>query len=84
MGTLTDESRRKQLEQVLDCIQRYPLKTSAQDAIRRQIRLGISDEALLDLLWQRMENETLCEIPSAEEQKAQEPKIICAMGLRKS
>lgn len=82
--TLTDESRRKQLEQVLDCIQRYPLKTSAQDAIRRQIRLGISDEALLDLLRQRLENETLCEIPSAEEQKAQEPKIICAMGLRKS
>jgi hypothetical protein len=70
-----------QLEPVLALIWRFPLKRAAQDAISRQIRLGITDEALVDLVTRRAADENLCEVSDADQTKPAEPKIICSMGL---
>lgn len=71
----------QQLAGVLDLIWRYPLKRSAQDAISRQIRLGITGEALLDLVQRRAADESLCEITDADERARAEPRLICSLGL---
>lgn len=71
----------EKLDPVLDLIWRYPLKRSAQDAIRRQIRLGITDEALVDLVLRRAKEGNLCEVSDADPTEPAEPKIICSMGL---
>ncbi len=71
----------KKLDSVLDLIWRYPLKRSAQEAISRQMRLGITDEALLDLVLRRAEEDNLCEISNTEPTEPDEPRIVCSMGL---
>jgi SNF2 family DNA or RNA helicase len=71
----------KELDVLLDLLWRYPLKRSAQDAISRQLRLGITDEALLDLLQRRAADNKLCEITDEETDPQMEPRIICSMGL---
>ncbi len=70
-----------QLVYVLDLIWRFPLKRAAQDAISRQMRLGISDEALLELVYRRAEEGMLCEMTEAEPNQPEEPSIICSLGL---
>ncbi|HWP58269.1 MAG TPA: helicase-related protein [Candidatus Acidoferrales bacterium] len=71
----------KELDSLLDLIWRYALKRSAQDAISRQMRLGITDEALLELLRHRAADGTLCEITDEETEPRAEPRLICSMGL---
>ncbi len=71
----------EQLERVLDMLWRYPLRRAAQDAISRQMRLGITDEALLDLVVQYAANENLCDVTTEDTQAPVEPRIICSMGL---
>jgi superfamily II DNA or RNA helicase len=70
-----------QLEPVLDLLWRFPLKRAAQDAISRQMRLGITDEALADLVIRRAADENLCEVSDPDETGPAEPKVICSMGL---
>jgi len=70
-----------QLEPVLDLIWRFPLKRAAQDAISRQIRLGITDDALVDLVIRRAADENLCDVSDADQSEPAEPKVICSMGL---
>jgi superfamily II DNA or RNA helicase len=79
----TEFSRQQlaQLEPVLDLIWRYPLKHAAQEAIRRQIRLGITDEALADLVIRRAADDNLCEISDADPPEPAEPRVICSLGL---
>jgi superfamily II DNA or RNA helicase len=74
----------QQLDKVLDMIWRYPLKRAAQDAIGRQMRLGITDEGLFDLVVQRALDENLCEVTDDEERPRAEPRLICSMGLVRS
>lgn len=71
----------QELDSLLDLIWRYPLKRSAQDAISRQMRLGITDEALLDLVRRRADDERLCEVTDEETDRPAEPQIICSLGL---
>lgn len=71
----------QQLDPVLDLIWRFPLKRSAQDAISRQMRLGITDEALVDLLHRRAADENLCEVTDSDREESAEPRLICSMGL---
>jgi len=71
----------QQLNAVLDLIWRYPLKSSAQEAISRQMRLGISDSDLTNLLTRRAEERTLCEIREEEPTEPAAPQIICSLGL---
>ncbi len=74
-------SKMQALNSVLDQIWRYPLKASAEDAISRQMRLGISDQDLLELVTRRAEDGSLCEITEQETGEPEEPQIICSLGL---
>ncbi len=71
----------ERLDTLIDLIYRYPLKRAAQDPISRQIRLGIPDDALLELVWRHAEDKTLCEITEEDEASLSEPQIICSIGL---
>jgi hypothetical protein len=75
-GTLFDSL---DLQKALDDIYRYPLRESARDALNRQLRVGISDEALAELVITRREEDRLCVVEEEPEQR--EPQIICSLGL---
>ncbi len=71
----------EKLEPVLDLIWRFPLKRSAQNAVSRQMRLGITDEALVDLVLRRAAEDNLCEVTDTDPAEAAEPRLICSLGL---
>lgn len=71
----------QQLDSVLNLIWHYPLKRAAQDAISRQMRLGITDEGLLELVLSRAMDENLCEVTDEDQTSRSEPRLICSLGL---
>ncbi|MGI6455001.1 MAG: helicase-related protein [bacterium] len=60
-------------------IYKYPLKQSAIDTLNRQLRAGIDDGPLAELVMQLREEDRLCNVDEQEE--IPEPHIICSMGL---
>ncbi len=70
-----------ELTRVIELVYNSPLKKSAAEAIRRQMRMGICDEDLVKLVLQRAKDEELCEITEETETKESEPQIICSIGL---
>jgi len=75
---ITDEYVRR-VDRVMEEIYRYPLYQSATDSLNRQIKAGIGDHQLLDLVFSLREDGRLCVIDDQEQQR--EPKLICSMGL---
>lgn len=75
-GTLFDI---QELHRAIEEIYRYPLRTTAVDVLNRQLRSGISDEDLVQLVLALRDEERLCLIQ--EETASREPQIICSMGL---
>lgn len=75
-GTLlaTDE-----LHRVIEDIYRHPLRQSATDTLNRQLRAGITDDALSELCITLRSEERLCII--SDEAERREPRIICSLGL---
>ena len=71
---VTDELRR-----AIQDIHDHPLRQSAVDALNRQLRAGISDEALAELVVALRDDDRLCLVHREEE--PQEPQIICSLGL---
>ncbi|MDA8239588.1 MAG: helicase-related protein [Nitrospiraceae bacterium] len=79
-GTLFEhQGSLKYLPKAIDEIYRYPLRPVATDILNRQLRSGISDEALAYLVLNLREEGRLCSIQ--EEAQTQEPRIICSLGL---
>jgi hypothetical protein len=60
-------------------IYRYPLRQSATDLLNRQLRSGISDDKLAELVLALRDDERLCLIQ--DEGQSDEPQIICSLGL---
>ena len=75
-GTLFES---QELLKAIDEIYRYPLRQAAIDTLNRQLRSGISDETLAQMVIALREEGRLCIIH--EEEQIQEPRIICSMGL---
>lgn len=63
----------------IDEIYRYPLRQSAVDSLNRQLRAGIDNMALADLVIALSQDDRLCVVDL--ENEVQEPKIICSLGL---
>jgi hypothetical protein len=75
-GTLFES---QELIKAIDEIYRYPLLQSATDSLNRQLRIGVSDEQLAQLVIALREEDKLCNIH--EQEQNGEPQIICSMGL---
>lgn len=75
-GTLFES---QELLKAIDELYRYPLRQTAIDTLNRQLRSGISDETLAQMVVALREEGRLCIIH--EEEQIQEPRIICSMGL---
>ena len=69
----------RRIDRVMEEIYRYPLYQSATDSLNRQLKAGIGDHQLLDLVFSLREDGRLCVIDDQDQQK--EPKLICSMGL---
>jgi superfamily II DNA or RNA helicase len=68
-----------ELRKAIDEIYRYPLRPTAIDTLNRQLRSGISDEDLAQLVIPLRDEGRLCLIH--EEEQTHEPHIICSLGL---
>ncbi len=75
-GTLFDTP---ELKRAIDDIYRYPLRQAATDTLNRQLRTGITDEALASLVMLLRDEERLCVVQAAR--RTEEPQIICSLGL---
>ena len=69
------------LHKAIEHIYRYPLRQTAVDTLNRQLRSGITNQALADLVMALYEEDRLCIVH--EKEASQEPRIICSMGLVK-
>jgi superfamily II DNA or RNA helicase len=68
------------LDNALDEIFQNPLKESAIDALSRQMKSGISDEKLAELVVSLYTDRRLCNVAD-EDNIYHVPQIICSMGL---
>jgi helicase-like protein len=75
-GTLFDPP---ELGRAIEEVYRYPLRQSAIDTLNRQMKNGIDDEKLAELVLALREDDRLCLI--REEEQSGEPQIICSLGL---
>jgi hypothetical protein len=76
-GTLFPPS--PELRAAIDEIYRYPLREAAKDTLNRQMRSGIENEQLAQLVVDLRADDRLCLVQDETEQ--QEPQIICSLGL---
>jgi hypothetical protein len=75
-GTLFESP---QLARVIEEIYRNPLRQSATDTLNRQLRAGLSDEGLAELVIALRDDDRLCLVH--DEEQSREPQIICSLGL---
>ena len=75
-GTVFDTAA---LRQAIDDVYRHPLRQAAVDTLNRQLRSGVSDEVLAELVVTLREDDRLC--VAHEEDERREPSIICSLGL---
>ncbi|OPZ92209.1 MAG: ATP-dependent helicase HepA [Firmicutes bacterium ADurb.Bin419] len=69
------------LKKAMDEIYHLPLKESAIETISRQMKAGISDQGLADLIVALRDDGRLC-ITQDEEVPPRLPKIICSLGIK--
>jgi len=71
-----------ELLNALDEIYRFPLRESSRDTLNRQMRSGITDDQLAQLVIDLRADDRLCIVQ--QETEPQEPQIICSLGLYES
>ena len=67
------------LHKAIDAIYRFPLRSTAVTTLNRQLRSGVDDTQLADIVIALHEEDRLCQKDS--EVEAREPQIICSLGL---
>jgi hypothetical protein len=70
-----------ELFKAIEDIYKYPLLQSATDIINRQLKGGITDGTLAELVMSLRADARLCRVAEAVE--STEPQVICSLGLRK-
>lgn len=68
------------LNRAIQEIHRAPLRESAKDILNRQLRVGIPDETLAQLVLSLRDEGKLC--VEEDDIHAAEPRVICSLGLR--
>jgi SNF2 family DNA or RNA helicase len=76
-GTLFDSDF---LTKVIEDIYRYPMRQTAIDTINRQLKSGVGDQELSELVINLREDNRLCLIDKIAEELP--PKVISSMGLK--
>lgn len=69
----------EEIRRAMDDMYRHPLRQTAIDALNRQLKAGIDDAQLAELVLVLRREDRLCIIHG--ETETQEPRIICSMGL---
>ena len=69
------------LKRAIDDIYNYPLQEYAREVLNRQLKTGIRDDDLAELVISLREEEKLC-LVNDDEQVRKDPQIICSLGLR--
>jgi superfamily II DNA or RNA helicase len=69
-----------ELNKAIEDIYKYPLLQSATDTLNRQLKSGLDDHALADLVVTLREEARLCRV--ADNDEIAEPQVICSLGLR--
>lgn len=67
------------LGKAIEEVYRYPLLQSATDTLNRQLKAGINDDKLAELVLALRDEGRLCRIE--DEEQSSEPQIICSLGL---
>ncbi|MFM8333292.1 MAG: hypothetical protein ACKN9T_16565, partial [Candidatus Methylumidiphilus sp.] len=75
----TTDAHIREIEKAMEDIYRYPLFQATADTLNRQLKAGIDDHRLVDLILALRTEGRLCVIESGDSQR--EPKLICSMGL---
>ncbi len=63
----------------MEDIYRYPLLQATTDTLNRQLKAGIDDHKLVELILALREEGRLCVVEDENTQR--EPKLICTLGL---
>jgi hypothetical protein len=78
-GTLFDI---KPLHRAIESIFSRPLQEAARETLSRELRTGIANEKLADLVLALHEEDRLC--VHEDDTDAREPRIICSLGIKKT
>ena len=73
------ESHVREIEKAMEDIYRYPLFQTTTDTLNRQLKAGIDDHRLVELILALREEGRLCVVEDENTQR--EPKLICSLGL---
>jgi superfamily II DNA or RNA helicase len=71
----------QELVKAVDDIYKYPLRESARDALSRQLRAGIEDQQLAELVVALRGEDRLSIIEQDQIEDSREPQIICSLGI---
>lgn len=69
------------LKRAIDDIYKYPLREAAKDTLNRQLKAGIDDTQLAELVVALREEDKLCIVDETDIER-REPQIICSLGLK--
>lgn len=78
-GTLLESP---ELNKAIEDIYKYPLLQSATDSLNRQLKSGVGDAELAELVIALRQDARLCRVTDDDE--TAEPQVICSLGLRQS
>ena len=80
LNAYADSIKGSDVSDAINDIYRYPLKQAATDTLNRQLRIGIDDAALAQMVIDMRDEDRLCQT-NDQEDNTQEPRIVCSLGI---